>query len=86
MIRQWNFDELATCAQEIESDKIPWQVGAENPIPEEMAKSLRAWAQNLGFWSVVQWECHCRQCVERRTVTEASWNASCPRTSSIANT
>eukprot|EP00434_Breviolum_minutum_P034245 symbB.v1.2.030299.t3/scaffold3332.1/size58911/4 len=34
-------EEAAATSKEIESDKIPWQVGAENPIPEEMAKSLR---------------------------------------------
>lgn len=34
-------EEAAVTSKEIESDKIPWQVGAENPIPEEMAKSLR---------------------------------------------
>lgn len=34
-------EEAAATSKDIESDKIPWQVGAENPIPEEMAKSLR---------------------------------------------
>ena len=35
-------DEDAVLKEEPKaSDKIPWQVGAENPIPDEMAKSLR---------------------------------------------
>eukprot|EP00930_Biecheleria_cincta_P026330 TRINITY_DN18575_c0_g1_i1.p1 TRINITY_DN18575_c0_g1~~TRINITY_DN18575_c0_g1_i1.p1 ORF type:complete len:908 (-),score=146.67 TRINITY_DN18575_c0_g1_i1:401-3124(-) len=31
----------ATDEEKEEGDKIPWKEGAENPIPEEMAKSLR---------------------------------------------
>jgi len=34
-------EEMEASKEEPPSDKIPWQVGAEHPIPDEMAKSLR---------------------------------------------